>query len=51
MADDHAGESTLPIGTLFEIAELILFDLVAIHLRNRTNQSADEIHARHTNLE
>ncbi len=52
MADDRDGTgSILPMGTLFEIAELIFFDLVALTLRDRTNQSSDDVRARHTNLE
>jgi len=52
MADDRGDTgSTLPMGTLFEIAELIFFDLVAIQLRGRTGQSPDDLRARHTNLE
>ena len=52
MADDRGGTSSiLPMGTLFEIAELILFDLVALTLRDRTGQSSDDVRSRHTNLE
>jgi 6-phospho-3-hexuloisomerase len=52
MADDlAAGASLLPMGTLFEWLELVFFDLVALDLRERTGQSAEQIRARHTNLE
>jgi 6-phospho-3-hexuloisomerase len=52
MADDLAGgASLLPMGTLFEWLELVFFDLVALDVRERTGQSAEQIRARHTNLE
>lgn len=52
MADDSGStDSVLPMGTLFEWLELVFFDLVAIRLRERTNQTLDQIRARHTNLE
>ncbi len=52
MADDR-GEtaSVLPMGSLFEIALLIFFDLVVVALRERLGGSADDMRARHTNLE
>jgi 6-phospho-3-hexuloisomerase len=52
MADDRAaGAGLLPMGTLFEWLELVVFDLVALAIQARTGQSAEEIRARHTNLE
>ena len=51
MADDIASERMLPMGTAFEIALLIFFDLAAIRLRELSGQSNDELRARHTNLE
>lgn len=52
MADDlSGGTSILPMGTAFEIAQLLFFDLVSILLRNKTNQTAEQMRARHTNLE
>ena len=53
MADDQAGgePSLLPMGSLFEIAQLIFFDLVSILLRERTGQTPEQMRARHTNLE
>jgi 6-phospho-3-hexuloisomerase len=54
MADD-CGEtgttSILPMGSLFEAAELVFFDLVSILLRDRTGQTPEQMRARHTNLE
>lgn len=52
MADDlGAGAGPLPMGTLFEWLALVFFDLVALDLRTRTGQSAEQIRARHTNME
>lgn len=52
MADDlSGGASVLPMGTAFEIAELLFFDLVALEIRERTGQSGEEVRQRHTNLE
>ncbi len=52
MADDHAGGAgLLPMGSLYEAAQLLLFDLAAIELRERTGQSPDDMRRRHTNLE
>jgi 6-phospho-3-hexuloisomerase len=52
MADDRGGQpSLLPMGSLYEAAQLIFFDLVAILLRERTGQTPDAMRARHTNLE
>lgn len=51
LANDAGGASILPMGTTFEIAMLILLDLVVIQLRQRTGQSMAEMRARHFNLE
>jgi 6-phospho-3-hexuloisomerase len=54
MADDQGptGQtSLLPMGSLFEAAQLIFFDLVSILLRERTGQTPEQMRARHTNLE
>jgi 6-phospho-3-hexuloisomerase len=52
MADDTgAAASMLPMGTLFEWLELAFFDLLALRLGERTNQTVEQIRARHTNLE
>lgn len=53
MADDSgtASTSVLPMGTLFEILELLFFDIAAIRLRERSGQTLEQIRARHTNLE
>ena len=52
MADDRGGEpSLLPMGSLYEAAQLVLFDLVSILLREQMGQPPDEMRGRHTNLE
>jgi 6-phospho-3-hexuloisomerase len=51
MADDHGGTSVLPMGSLYEAAMLIFFDIVSIVLRERTGQTMDGMRSRHTNLE
>jgi 6-phospho-3-hexuloisomerase len=51
MADDKSGASVLPMGSLYEAALLIFFDVVSIVLRERTGQTADGMRSRHTNLE
>lgn len=52
MADDQAeGAGILPMGSVYEACQLVLFDLVALRLRERTGQGADDMRAGHTNLE
>lgn len=52
MADDRSAEaSVLPMGSLFEVAQLLFFEFVIILLRERLGRSADEMRNRHTNLE
>ncbi len=52
MASDQAGAvSLLPMGSLYEAAQLLFFDLISILLREKTGQTADEMRRRHTNLE
>ncbi len=52
MANDQgANVSILPMGSLFEFAEAIFFELVIIRLRQRLGETADTMRARHTNLE
>ncbi len=52
MADGGGGTaSVLPMGSLFEIAEAILFELVVLKLRDRLGETAETMRARHTNLE
>jgi 6-phospho-3-hexuloisomerase len=51
MADDKGGRSVLPMGSLYEAAMLIFFDIVSIVLRERTDQTMEGMRGRHTNLE
>jgi 6-phospho-3-hexuloisomerase len=52
MADDRRGApGLLPMGSLYEAAQLLFFDLASIHLRERTRQTQEQMRSRHTNLE
>jgi 6-phospho-3-hexuloisomerase len=51
MADDKGGQSVLPMGSLYEAAMLIFFDIVSIVLRERTGRTMEGMRGRHTNLE
>jgi 6-phospho-3-hexuloisomerase len=52
MADDRGGRvSVLPMGSLFETAQMIVFELVILRLRERLGETAETMRARHTNLE
>jgi len=52
MADDRGRQSSLlPMGSLYEAAQLIFFDLISIALREKTGQTSEQMRARHTNLE
>jgi 6-phospho-3-hexuloisomerase len=39
------------MGSLFEISEAIVFELIVLKLRERTGETADTMRARHTNIE
>ena len=52
MANDRGTRvSVLPMGSLFEFAEAIFFELVILELRTRTGETAESMRSRHTNLE
>lgn len=52
MADDRGGKlSVLPMGSLFETAQMIAFELAILKLRARFQETAETMRARHTNLE
>jgi 6-phospho-3-hexuloisomerase len=52
MANDQRGKlSVLPMGSLFETAQMIAFELVILKLRPRLNETSETMRARHTNLE
>jgi 6-phospho-3-hexuloisomerase len=52
MANDQGGKlSVLPMGSLFETAQMIAFELVIFKLRPRFGETSETMRARHTNLE
>jgi 6-phospho-3-hexuloisomerase len=52
MANDTRGKtSTLPMGTLFEMTQLLFFEFVVMMLRAEMKQTPGEMRERHTNLE
>ncbi len=51
MADDHAPASILPMGSLFEGAQYLTFELLVLALRDRLGTAPEAMRARHTNLE
>ncbi|HLZ01002.1 MAG TPA: 6-phospho-3-hexuloisomerase [Bradyrhizobium sp.] len=52
MADDSvANASILPMGSLFEAAQMVFFELVVLKLRPLLHETVETMRARHTNLE
>lgn len=53
MASDQGSEKTsvLPMGSVFEGALFLLFEVMVLKLRDLTGQSPDAMRARHTNME
>jgi 6-phospho-3-hexuloisomerase len=53
MADDQgaAATSVLPMGSLFEGAQYLAFELLILGLRDRLGVTPEAMRARHTNLE
>ena len=52
MANDQGADvSVLPMGSLFEGAEYVLFEAMVLRLRDELGETADTVRARHTNLE
>jgi 6-phospho-3-hexuloisomerase len=52
MADDRDTKlSVLPMGSLFETAQMIAFELAILKLRPRFGETSETMRARHTNLE
>jgi 6-phospho-3-hexuloisomerase len=53
MANDQSGGklSVLPMGSLFETAQMIAFELAILKLRPRFGETSETMRARHTNLE
>lgn len=52
MADDLSETvSVLPMGSLFEGAQFLIFELVVIMLRDRMGETSETMRRRHTNME
>jgi 6-phospho-3-hexuloisomerase len=51
MARDLGGTSTLPMGSLFEGAMFLVFEIMVLRLTALLGQTADQMRARHTNME
>ena len=50
-SDQGGGLSVLPMGSLFEGAQFMVFELIVLALRDRLGETAESMRARHTNLE
>lgn len=51
MARDLGGTSTLPMGSLFEGAMFLVFEIMVLRLATILGQTPDQMRARHTNME
>lgn len=51
MARDRGGASTLPMGSLFEGAMFLVFEVMVLFLRERLGATPEAMRARHTNME
>jgi 6-phospho-3-hexuloisomerase len=52
MADDQgANTSVLPMGSLFELSQMLVFELLVLRLREIKGETAASMRKRHTNLE
>jgi 6-phospho-3-hexuloisomerase len=52
MADDQGKKtSILPMGSLFEVSQMLVFELLAFRLRELKGETAESMRARHTNFE
>ncbi len=49
--DARAPTSFLPMGSLFEGAQFLFFEILVMKLRDRLGETAESMRARHTNLE
>ena len=49
--DRGAAASVLPMGSLFEFSQMLVFELLVLRLRDLTGETAASMRARHTNLE
>lgn len=51
MARDIGGDSVLPMGSLFEGAMFLVFEVLVLRLRETLGETAESMRARHTNME
>lgn len=51
MARDVGGNSVLPMGSLFEGALFLVFEIMVLRLRDMKGETAEAMRARHTNME
>jgi 6-phospho-3-hexuloisomerase len=51
MARDIGGSSVLPMGSLFEGAMFLVFEVLVLRLRETLGETAGSMRARHTNME
>lgn len=51
MARDVGSRSILPMGSLFEGAMFLVFEVLVLRLRDELGQTAETMRARHTNME
>lgn len=49
--DQSAPTSFLPMGSLYEGAQFLLFEILVMRLKERLGETAESMRARHTNLE
>lgn len=49
--DQSAATSVLPMGSLYEAAQFLFFEIVILHLRDEMKLSPEAMRANHTNLE
>lgn len=51
MASDIGGDSVLPMGSLFEGAMFLVFEIMVLRLREMKGEASEVMRARHTNME
>mgnify|MGYP001556012148 CR=1 FL=1 len=51
MANDVGSDAVLPMGSLFEGAMFLVFEVLVLRLRETLGESAETMRARHTNME
>jgi 6-phospho-3-hexuloisomerase len=51
MARDRGAATVLPMGSIYEGALFLLFEIMVLRLRDRLGETAETMRARHTNME